>query len=80
MSKAAGNLHVTNKPDQIEQFRPYLTCPAPEFDSFENEVVHLVTGRKYAIVHQYDRVPEWKAKILKKFNVEDEADFFTYKV
>jgi hypothetical protein len=72
------NLHVTNKPDQMEEFGPYLTCERPKM--VKDEVVHGKTNNRYSIVHQYDRVPDWKSTILKKFNTEDESDFFTYKV
>lgn len=75
----ACNLHVTNKPDQIEQFRPYLTCAVPEI-TVNAVVVTGKTGRPYSIVHQYDRVPEWKKAILKKLDIEDADDFFTYRV
>ena len=71
------NLHVTNKPDQMEQFGPYLTCKRP---TMVNGEVVSSKSEKYSIVHQYDRVPEWKKEILKKLNIEDETEFFTYRV
>lgn len=52
------NAHVTNKPDQLEQFGPYLLEPRPYMNK-ENKIVNEA-GMPFVIVHQYDRVPEWK--------------------
>jgi hypothetical protein len=73
------NLHVTNKPDQMEQFGPFLTCVRPEMNK-DSIIVSGKTKIPYSIVHQYDRVPDWKKVILKNLNIEDESEFFTYKV
>ena len=73
------NLHVTNKPDQMDQFGQFLTCVRPEMNK-DSVIVSGKTKIPYSIVHQYDRVPDWKKEMLKKLNVEDETEFFTYKV
>jgi hypothetical protein len=33
----------------------------------------------YCIVHQYDRVPEWKKFVQEKYGQEDESQLFVYK-
>ena len=72
------NLHVTNKPDQLEEFGPHLLEPRPVFK--DGQVVTGATGQPYVIVHQYDRVPEWKEYFYNKYGVEDESQYFTYKI
>lgn len=52
------NAHVTSKPDQLDQFRPYLTDKPPYFDETDGQIKNN-EGVPFAIVHQYDRVPEW---------------------
>ena len=39
-------------------------------------------GSLFAIVHQYDRVPEWKNYVYNKYGVETnkQDDYFVYKV
>ena len=69
------NLHVTNKPDQMEEFGPYLLEPRPVFK--DGQVVTGVTGEPYCIVHQYDRVPEWKKFFEGKYHVENVITFRT---
>ena len=55
---------TTADPNKIENFRPHLLSPEPTFDG---EFVYNSTGEKYSIVHQYNRVPEWKQKLEKKY-------------
>ena len=69
------NLHVTNKPDQLEQFGPYLLEPRPVFK--DDQIVTGATGEPYCIVHQYDRVPEWKKFFEGKYHVENLITFRT---
>jgi len=73
----ACNLHVTNKPDQMSQFGPYLLEPRP---TFENGLVVNENKTPFCVVHQYDRVPELKKFVIEKFGQEDESGYFTYKV
>ena len=51
---------TTADPNKIQQFIPNLLIPQPQWDG---QYVLTDRGEKYAIVHQYDRVPLWKMKI-----------------
>jgi len=53
----ACQLGVTADPDKIESFKPFLLEPIPRM---ENNKVVTSTGKEFTIVHQYDRVPEWR--------------------
>lgn len=78
------NAHVTNKPDQMEEFGPYLLEERPVM---VNGQVRNSDGVPFVIVHQYDRVPEWTSYYSKKYgtntskSVENSAapKYFTYK-
>lgn len=78
------NAHVTNKPDQLEEFEPYLLEKRPYM---ENGIVKNSEGTPFVIVHQYDRVPEWMEYYMKKFqfsvnsntNTGTSPKYFTYK-
>lgn len=61
------NAHVTNKPDQMEQFGPYLLEGRPYM---EDGVVKNANGKPFVIVHQYDRVPEWVQFYYDKYDVK----------
>lgn len=65
---------TTVDPSKIESFRPHLLEPEPKF---ENGIVKTSLGRAFAIVHQYDRVPEWKEYIKKKYQQEEVLTFRT---
>lgn len=77
------NAHVTNKPDQLKEFGPYLLEPRP---SMQDGLVVNATNKPFVIVHQYDRVPEWMEYFMKKydFSVNSDTDtgtspkYFTY--
>lgn len=60
----ACQLGTTADPNKINDFSPYLLEPLPKFD---NGKVVTSTGKEYTIVHQYDRVPEWREIIEKKY-------------
>jgi hypothetical protein len=64
-------------PSKIEQFKPNLLCYEPVF---KDGVVSTYDGHVFAIVHQYDRVPEWKKFVQEKYKQQNDAEFFTYKV
>lgn len=64
-------------PSKIDGFRPNLTEKEP---MVENGIVKTSDGRKFYIVHQYDRVPGWKKFVAEKYNQEDPNNLFTYKV
>jgi len=52
-------------PSKIESFRPFLLDAEPIFD---NGIVWTADREMYCIVHQYDRVPEWKKFVEKKYD------------
>lgn len=59
------NAHVTNKPDQLNEFGPFLLEGRPYM---EEGIVKNAEGKIFVIVHQYDRVPEWMDFYMKKFD------------
>jgi hypothetical protein len=65
---------TTVDPSKIESFRPHLLEEEPWFD---NGYVWTADREMFAIVHQYDRVPEWKEFFKKKFNQEEVITFRT---
>lgn len=60
----AAQLGTTKDPRKIETFRPYLLEPEP---IMVDDMVCTSTGKPFSIVHQYDRVPEWKTILEKKY-------------
>jgi hypothetical protein len=54
-------------PSKIAGFRPNLLEKEP---IWEEGVVKTYEGRSFYIVHQYDRVPEWKKFIEEKYDVK----------
>lgn len=80
----AVNAHVTNKPDQMEEFGPYLLEKRPYM---KDGVVYNAQGTPFIIVHQYDRVPEWMEYYMEKFQFSVTSStetgtspkYFTYK-
>lgn len=60
----AAQLGTTADPSKIDQFRPLLLEPEPKM---ERGLVKTSTGMKYTIVHQYDRVPEWRKIIEERY-------------
>jgi len=61
----ACQLGTTADPSKIEQFKPFLLEPSPKM---EGDKVVTSTGIEYTIVHQYDRVPEWRKVIEEKYD------------
>ena len=61
----ACQLGTTADPSKIDSFRPFLLEPSPKL---EGEKVVTSTGIEYTIVHQYDRVPEWRKVIEAKYD------------
>jgi hypothetical protein len=61
----ACQLGTTADPSKIDQFRPFLLEPSPKM---EGDKVLTSEGIEYIIVHQYDRVPEWKKVIEAKYD------------
>ena len=58
----ACQLGTTADPSKAEQFKPFLLEPSPKL---VGDKVTTSTGKPYVIVHQYDRVPEWKGVLEK---------------
>jgi len=67
---------TTVDPSKINAFKPYLVEKEP---IFKDGKVLTSLGHPFSIVHQYDRVPEWKQFVMKKYNQEDASNFFTYR-
>lgn len=63
-------------PSKIESFRPNLLCDEPKV---ENGLV-TYNDVPFSIVHQYDRVPEWKKFVQEKYGQNNPDEFFTYRV
>jgi hypothetical protein len=55
---------TTADPLKINSFRPYLLESEPLWDG-ENSTT--TDGRKHCILHQWDRVPNWKPAIISKY-------------
>ena len=55
---------TTVDPSKMSTFRPNLLSPEPTFDG---EYAYTSKGEKYVMVHQYNRVPDWKEKIERKY-------------
>lgn len=60
----ACQLGTTADPSKLEQFKPFLVEATPKL---EGDKVVTSEGKEYVIVHQYDRVPEWKKIIEAKY-------------
>jgi hypothetical protein len=73
---------TTVDPSKINQFRPFLTESEPIFEDGlvkTGEDSYICSkGTPFVIVHQYDRVPEWKKFIQEKYQQEDESKYFIY--
>ena len=63
-------------PTKMDTFRPNLLEDEPMF--VDGEVL-TSKGKPFCIVHQYDRVPEWKQYVMEKYKQEDPNNFFTYR-
>ena len=82
---------TTVDPSKIETFRPFLTESEPlwqegkvltgEDNVFSSETCSIETkkGTPFCIVHQYDRVPEWKKFVQEKYKQQNPDEFFTYR-
>ena len=60
----AAQLGTTADPSKIETFRPLLLEAEPKM---EDGKVVTSTGNEFTIVHQYDRIPEWRSIIEAKY-------------
>jgi hypothetical protein len=60
----ACQLGTTADPSKIDQFKPFLLEESPKM---EDGKVVTSTEKEFSIVHQYDRVPEWRKIIEAKY-------------
>ncbi len=58
------NAQVTSQPDMCDTYEPYLLESRPTFDG---STVRNADGKPFAIVHQYDRIPEWTNYFTEKY-------------
>jgi hypothetical protein len=58
----AAQLGTTMDPNKIDAYRPHITEPVPVFNE-STGLVETPEGIPYAIVHQWDRVPEVKRAV-----------------
>lgn len=59
---------TTVDPSKIEQFRPHLLEGEPVWSPIEAAAWTNGKGKKFCILHQYDRVPEWKKAVEAKYS------------
>jgi hypothetical protein len=60
----AAQLGTTADPSKLDSFKPFLDEPSP---IMKDGLVCTSKGEPFYLVHQYDRVPEWKEIIEKKY-------------
>ena len=60
----AAQLGTTKDPRKLDEFRPYLLESEP---IMKDGLVCTQYGHPFYLVHQYDRVPEWKAMIDERY-------------
>jgi hypothetical protein len=70
----AVQLGTTGDQSKIDRFRPHLTEPEPILD-YENGLVKTCDGQPFYIVHQYDRVREWKKFYEEKYGVKIKSQY-----
>jgi hypothetical protein len=63
----AAQLGTTGDPRKMNFFKPKLLEPQPEWDYFKDALVTVGMKEVFTIVHQYDRVPELRAILEKKY-------------
>lgn len=60
----AAQLGTTKDPNKIDQFRPFLLENSPMMNE---EKVLTSLGKEFTIVHQYDRVSDWRHILERKY-------------
>ena len=68
---------TTVDPTKIDSFRPNLLEAEP---TYKDGIVYTSTGKKFCMVHQYDRVPEWQSNVRTKYKQDNPENYFIYKV
>ena len=61
----ACQLGTTADSNKIAEFKPFLLEPSPRFIAGN---VTTSKGKDFTIVHQYDRIPEWRKSIEEKYS------------
>lgn len=56
---------TTVDPTKIDNFRPHLLEAEPKWNG---EYATTSTGQRHVVLHQWDRIPNWKPIIEQKFN------------
>jgi hypothetical protein len=67
------NAHVTNYDRMIDHFTPLLLEERPVFEN--GRVKDRKTGLEFYIVHQYDRVKEWKKYYEDKYGIKINSQY-----
>lgn len=67
------NAHVTNYDREKEKFAPFLMDVPPVLEN--GQIVHGKTKVPFHIIHQYDRVKEWKKFYEEKYDVKIESQY-----
>lgn len=62
----AAQLGTMMDPRKLPAYRPHITEPLPQFDA-SSGLVTTVDGVPFTIVHQWDRVPEVKVAVERKY-------------
>lgn len=74
---------TTVDPSKIESFRSNLVEAEPLWENGKvltgQDSTTCKKGTPFCIVHQYDRVPEWKKFVQEKFDQEDPNQLFVYR-
>lgn len=74
---------TTVDPSKIETFRPHLTESEPIWENGKvltgQDSEYSTKGTPFCIVHQYDRVPQWKKFVQEKYNQDDPSQHFVYR-
>jgi hypothetical protein len=66
MSESGWSAQVgtTIDPEKIEGFKPHLLEAQP---IWKNGLIHTTSGNPHTILHQWDRIKEWKNEIEAKY-------------
>jgi hypothetical protein len=67
------NAHVTNYDREKEKFAPFLMDVPPILEN--GQIVHGKTKVPFYIIHQYDRVKEWKKFYEEKYDVKIKSQY-----
>jgi hypothetical protein len=57
-------LGTTLDPKVKDKYAPFLLEPTP---TLIEDVITTSSGKEYILIHQYDRIPEWKSILENKY-------------